>query len=200
MLLGKRKRGLKLSEFGIIRRVFMRVVYSLLIITVIGVFLPFARTQSEAEAIVDLTGEPTITMTSIKSSASVTIDPTTTGVFASTSGNDDIAFSVATTNYTGYTLSSRSTKTTLDKGTNSFNSLTSSVTAEQFSSSGNTTLNNRWGYKPCFYNSGSSNKYFGISTSAVTLDHTLAANSIAKQYSISLGARADTSFTIWFLY
>ena len=193
MLLGKRKRGLKLSEFGIIRRVFVRVVYSLLIITVIGVFLPFARTQSEAEAIVDLTGEPTITMTSIKSSASVTIDPTTTGVFASTSGNDDIAFSVATTNYTGYTLSSRSTKTTLDKGTNSFNSLTSSVTAEQFSNSGNTTLNNRWGYKPSFYNSESNNKYFGISTSAVTLDHTLAANSIAKQYSISLGARADTS-------
>lgn len=159
----------------------------------IGTFVPFYFVNTHVDAIVDLTGESTITIESTNGSASIAIDPTLIGTFATTSGANDIIFSVATTNYTGYTLSARSTKTTIDKNSNFFSSLTSAVTAEQFSNSGNTTLNNRWGYKPSFYNSESNNKYYGITASAVTLDHTQAANSTAKQYSISLGARADIS-------
>ncbi|MBQ6486816.1 hypothetical protein IJI89_00080 [Candidatus Saccharibacteria bacterium] len=154
---------------------------------------PAAKNQESAEAITDLTGETAITMTSINNAASITIDPSKTGVFATTSGANDISFSVATSNYTGYALSVRSTKTTIDKDDNSFTSLASSVTAEQFSTSSNTTLNNRWGFKPNFYNSESNSRYFGVSTTAVTLDRTSTANTTAKNYTISLGARADTS-------
>ena len=193
MLLGKRNRGMKLSEFRRIRRPFAVGAYSLFILIGIGFLLPFARTQSSVEALIDLTGEASITMTSIKNSATVTIDPSATGVFETTSGEGDIAFSVSTTNYTGYTLSARSTATTLNKGTSSIASLTSGVTAEQFALGGNTTLSNRWGYKPSFYNSEANSYYFGSSTSAVTLDHTVAANSTAKDYTISLGARVDNT-------
>ena len=172
----------------------MLCFYSLIIIFGTGFFLPFAKTQVGVEALIDLTGDSTITMTSSKNSATVTIDPTMTGVFETTSGADDFAFSVSTTNYTGYRLTARSTKTTLDKGVaGSFASLVSGVTAEQFGNASNTTLNNRWGYKPSFYNSEENNRYFGSSTTAVTLDQTSVANSTAKNYTISLGARADSS-------
>ena len=163
----------------------------LLIILSIGIFIPFSYTEERVDAITDLTGDPSVTMTSTKNTASVTIDPSSTGVFATTSGNGDIVFSVSTTNYTGYELYVHSTTTTLDKGASSILSLASGVTAEQFSNGSNTTLNNRWGYKPSFYNSVANNKYYGSSTSAVVLDRTSAANTTAKSYTISLGARAD---------
>lgn len=189
-----KKGGMKLSEFYKIRRLSVLSLYSLIIILAIGFLLPFARTQVGVEALIDLTGDSTITMTSSKNSATVTIDPTMTGVFETTSGAGDIAFSVSTTNYTGYRLTARSTKTTLDKGVaGSFASLVSGVTAEQFGNANNTTLNNRWGYKPSFYNSEENTRYFGSSTTAVTLDQTSVANSTAKNYTISLGARADSS-------
>ncbi len=188
-----KKGGMKLSEFYKIRRLSVLSLYSLVIILAIGFLLPFARTQVGVEALIDLTGDSTITMTSSKNSATVTIDPTMTGVFETTSGAGDIAFSVSTTNYTGYRLTARSTKTTLDKGVaGSFASLVSGVTAEQFGNANNTTLNNRWGYKPSFYNSEENTRYFGSSTTAVTLDQTSVANSTAKNYTISLGARADS--------
>ncbi len=172
----------------------MLCFYSLIIIFGTGFFLPFAKTRVGVEALIDLTGDSTITMTSSKNSATVTIDPTMTGVFETTSGAGDIAFSVSTTNYTGYRLTARSTKTTLDKGVaGSFASLVSGVTAEQFGNANNTTLNNRWGYKPSFINSEENTRYFGSSTTAVTLDQTSVANSTAKNYTISLGARADSS-------
>ncbi len=189
-----KKGGMKLSEFYKIRRLSVLSLYSLIIILAIGFLLPFARTQVGVGALIDLTGDSTITMTSSKNSATVTIDPTMTGVFETTSGAGDIAFSVSTTNYTGYRLTARSTKTTLDKGVvGSFASLVSGVTAEQFGNANNTTLNNRWGYKPSFYNSEENTRYFGSSTTAVTLDQTSVANSTAKNYTISLGARADSS-------
>lgn len=189
-----KRRGMKLSEFYKIRRLSVLSLYSLIIILAIGFLLPFARTQVGVEALIDLTGDSTITMTSSKNSATVTIAPTMTGVFETTSGAGDIAFSVSTTNYSGYRLTARSTKTTLDKGVaGSFASLVSGVTAEQFGNANNTTLNNRWGYKPSFYNSEENTRYFGSSTTAVTLDQTSVANSTAKNYTISLGARADSS-------
>ena len=174
------------------RHGFVGILFMLAIL-LIGIFAPYSLGQKTADAITDLTGDTTITINSIKNSASITIDPSRTGVFATTSGSSDIAFSVATSNYTGYELSVRSSKTTLDKDVYSFLSLSSSVTAEQFANAGNTPLNNRWGFKPNYYNSTENNKYYGASTSSILLDRTTASNSTAKNYTISLGARADAS-------
>lgn len=163
------------------------------IILFIGVFFPFTNIFKATDALIDLTGDSSITMTSTKSTASVTIQPSLTGVFETTSGSGDIAFTVSTNNYTGYELSVHSTNTTLDHNSSSFLPLVSAVTAAQFANGGNTTLNNRWGYKPNYYNSETNTKYYGSTTSSVVLDRTSAANTTAKQYTISLGARADAS-------
>ncbi|MBQ6487371.1 hypothetical protein IJI89_03015 [Candidatus Saccharibacteria bacterium] len=159
----------------------------------IGVVYPFVNIFKTTDALIDLTGDPSITMTSTKSTASITIDPSLTGVFETTSGNGDIAFTVSTNNYTGYELSVRSINTTLDYNSNSFLPLVSGVTATQFANGGNTTLNNRWGYKPNYYNSETNDKYYGSTTTSTVLDRTSVANTTAKQYTISLGARADAS-------
>ena len=170
------------------------IAASICAVILFGLILnPVTKKEESVEAITDLTGDPAITITSSKNSASVAINPSIVGAFSTTSGSSDISFSVSTSNYTGYALSVRSTKTTLDSGTNSFNSLASGVTAEQFSNASNTPLNNRWGFKPNYYNSESNNKYYGATTSNVILDRTGTANSTAKNYTISLGARADTS-------
>ena len=158
-----------------------------------GLFSPFSKEIEEAKAVTDLTGEPSITLTSTKSSASLGINPTPSGVFATTSGSSNIAFSVSTDNYTGYKLSVRSDKTTLSQNSSSFASLSSGISQSTFSNSSNTQYNNKWGYRPNYYNSASNSNYYGISTTATTLDQTSAANSTAKSYNIALGARADSS-------
>ena len=167
------------------------IAFSAFMLVFLGIFIPLGNTPAEIEAITDLTGDPTITINSTKDSASVAIEATAVGAFGATSGNQDIAFSVSTSNYTGYELSARSTKTTMDNGTSSLSSITSDVTADEFSDSTNTHLNNRWGYKPNFYDSLANTKFYGITTSAVVLDRTAAANSTAKNYTISIGARVN---------
>ncbi len=135
-----------------------------------------------------------ISFNSVRNIASVTIDPTSTGVFGSSDNNSNISFSISSNNYTGYTLTVRSNKTTLDNGDNSFSPLASNVTATQFAASGNTTLNNRWGYQPNYYNSTANTNYLvPPSSTSVTLDATTTASTTAKNYTINLGARADTS-------
>lgn len=174
------------------RKAFAVPVLTLAILS-IGIFVPFYFEDNHVDALIDLTGGSTITMTSTKDAAAIIIDPSFTGVFETTSGNDDIAFSVSTTNYTGYVLTARSTTTTLNNNSFTFASLSSAVTAQQFADGNNTTLNGRWGYKPSFYNSESNDKYYGSSVEAVVLDRTSTANSTAKEYTISLGARANSA-------
>ena len=169
----------------------MFVTVSSFFIVLTFLFIPYSNIKDKVEAITDMTGDPSITVTSTNDTANVMIEPTTSGAFMSTSGNGDIAFSVSTSNYTGYELSVSSTKTTLDYSTFSLSSITSDVTEEQFSASANTQYNNKWGYKPSFYNSLANTKYYGITTSSVVLDQTNAANSTANNYSISVGARAN---------
>lgn len=124
-----------------------------LVILSIGVFFQFTNIFKTTDAHLDLTGDSSITMASTKSTASVTIQPSLTGVFETTSGNGDIAFTVSANNYTGYELSVHSTNTTLDHNSSSFLPLVSAVIAAQFANGGNTTLNNRWVYKLNYYNS-----------------------------------------------
>ena len=176
-----------------IRRFTFVLSSSLFAFIFVGIFIPFANEQPKAEAAIDLTDTSSMTITSIKDSASLSINPNSAGVFATTSGDNDIAFSVATTNPSGYKVSVRSDSTTLSHDDSSLLTLSSGITAEQFSAGANTQYNNRWGYKPNYYNSSSNSKYYGISTSATVLDRTSAANSTAKDYTISLGARATNS-------
>ena len=183
------------SRFRIMRiwRISFGVSAMLSFAILAGLLFPFSKEIEETKAVTDLTGEPSITLTSTKTSASVSINPTPSGVFATTSGSSNIAFSVSTDNYTGYKLSVRSDKTTLDQNSNSFTALSSGITQSTFSSGSNTQYNNKWGYRPNYYNSSSNSRYYGISTTATTLDQTSAANSTAKSYDIALGARADSS-------
>ena len=158
----------------------------------IGVIIPYIPEKEYTFADSDPTIPSTLTLTELNNTATVSVNPSIAGTFVTTSGNDDLRFNITTTNYTGYTLTARSTKTTLDKGSNSIQSLASAVTAEQFANSGNTPLNNRWGYKPNYLNSTSNSNYLPSPTSSGTiLDVTSAANSTAKDYSISLGARVS---------
>ncbi|MBQ7201774.1 InlB B-repeat-containing protein [Candidatus Saccharibacteria bacterium] len=156
--------------------------------------VPFYVEKSEADTEIDPTVGSTLTFVSTSDIASVAITPTTSGTFAASSSSNDIKFSISTNNYTGYSLSVRSNKTTLSNDSASINSLASSVTSSQFQAAGNTQYNNRWGYRPSYYNSSSNTNFLAApTTTAVLLDRTTTANSTAKNYSISLGARVDLS-------
>ena len=160
-----------------------------------GLIIPVHNDEKPVEAATVNPHVPsTISLTSTNDTASLTVNPTETGTFAKTSGASDIQFSVSTNNYSGYTLTTRTSKTSLDRGSDQILSLASSVTEEQFAASGNTTLNNRWGFKPNYYNSTINSKYQVSPTStSVTLDKTTAASTTGKDYTISLGVRVNYS-------
>ena len=185
------------SYFRLWRKLRLGSTFSFLAVVFIlcGIIIPIIPEKDDAEAAtVNPHVASTISFTSDNDTASLTVNPTSTGTFATTSGTADIRFSIATNNYSGHTLSVRSSKTTLDKGTDQILSLASSVTQEQFSNAGNTTLNNRWGYKPNYYNSEGNTRYLASPTATnATLDHTMVANTDGKDYTISLGVRVDTN-------
>ena len=157
--------------------------------------LPLNLSSDGVEAETDPTVPGEITFTGANLNATVSINPSEAGTFGTTSGNANIRFTIATTNYSGYTLTAKSSKTTLDRsGSGQLLSLASAVSQTNFSTASNTTLNGRWGYKPNYYNSSSNTNYRPApSSSGVTLDKTTAANLTAKSYTIALGARVDYS-------
>ena len=157
-----------------------------------GIILPYSFKETTTEATSTSTHPSTITFVSTNNNAVVTVNPTSSGVFASSSDANSIKFSISTDNYTGYQLRARSTKSTLDNGSSSITSISSSITESTFSSS--SSYNNRWGYKPNYYSSAANSNYLpSPSTSGVLLDQTTAANSTAKNYTIALGTRVDTA-------
>lgn len=193
MFLGKRRTRFRIGPSRA-KRFLKTFSVILLILISIYIFVPYSQEKDDVSAVVDPTIPSTITFTELNNVASITVKPSRVGAFVTTSGNDDIRFNITTTNYTGYTLTARSSKTTLDKGNDSLPTLTSAVTAEQFANSGNTPLSNRWGYKPNYFNSAPNSNYLPSPTSSGTiLDATTEANSTAKNYNISLGARIDLS-------
>ena len=157
-----------------------------------GIFTPFNFKRVNTEAASQSTLPSTITFTSVSDNATVSINPTSTGVFGKSADDSSIKFNITTNNCSGYTLSARTSRTTLVNGSSSLSSLASSVSESQFSNASNTTLNNRWGYKPNYYNSSSNSNFLPSPGTSSTLDHTTAANSTAKNYTIVLGARVNT--------
>jgi len=117
------------------------------------------------------------------------------GTFASSSSEELAKFTVATDNYTGYTLTltgSDDTQELLNSATNTtLSSIPNALTETAFDSS---TYNGKWGYKPSKYNSvlNTDTYYPAPTTSTIaTLDTTSVPNSTANEYTIGLGARAD---------
>ncbi len=159
-----------------------------------GFMIPISVEHDDVDAVVARAAvDSSISFVSTNNHAILNINPSATGTFGTTSGDADISFNITTDNYSGYTLSARATKTTLDRASDAYiSALSSSVTATQFASSGNTPLSNRWGYKPNFYNSSANEeRYYPATTTAVILDKTTVANVTAKAYTISLGARVN---------
>ena len=144
-----------------------------------------------------------ITFTSTRNKATINLTPTsTTGTFvqSDTTNTSEVAsFNVTTDNATGYTLGivSSTDTTSLTNGTDTLPTITnasSGITAATFNTS---TYNDMWGYLPSKYNSasntGSSAKFYPMTTTTATLDETTAANSTANIYTIALGARVTMS-------
>ncbi len=189
LFLGSSK-GFALKKYSKIRT--LAFVSSIFVFTIIsGTIVPFYFKESTTEAASTSTHPSTITFTSTRDNAVVTINPTDTGVFAASTTANSIKFSIATDNYTGYTLTAKSGRTTLNNGSSTIASLSSAITQSTFNSS--TTYNNRWGYRPNYFNSASNSRFRPSPTSSGSvLDSTTAANSTAKSYTIILGARVTT--------
>lgn len=168
------------------------LVFILFCFLLLGMITPPNIMFANASSNINLAGDSSISMVMTNGTAALASYPTENGAFSTTYGNNDVEFSVSTNNYSGYTLTVRSNSTTLNNGSSTIASLTSAVTAEQFADA-SSGLNNRWGFMPNIYNSSSNNLYYGPSTSAVTLDQTNTQNTVAKDYTISLGARINTS-------
>ncbi|MBR0488126.1 InlB B-repeat-containing protein, partial [Candidatus Saccharibacteria bacterium] len=167
----------------------------------LATFVPLynvTRTE-DTEAAAGTTKDSSITFTATRSTASVDLTVTDeNGTFASstdgTNGTTDTraAFSISTTNFTGYTLtiaSNDNTSALTNTNGGSLSSISESISESTFNT---TAYNNKWGYKPSCYGSSANSNYLpSPTTTASTLDETDVANTTAKNYTIALGARAD---------
>ncbi len=106
------------------------------------------------------------------------------------SASDPTDFTVATNNYSGYTLSISAKENDADNSklindSYAFNSISSASSQNDFT-------NGTWGYKPSKINSTANTDFLPApSYAGDTLDVTAAANNEANTYSIALGAKAD---------
>ncbi len=156
---------------------------------------PITLEATLTEAATGTAKDSTLTMSVTNPSAEVNLTVASTdGTFASSSSN--VTFSVATDNYSGYTLSIQGSDDNgllLDKKKeNSFTSISSAISEATFKDAANTIYNGKWGYKPSKVDSADNMNYLPApTTAATTLDMTSAASTTS--YTISIGARADFS-------
>ena len=122
------------------------------------------------------------------------------GTFATSTASERANISVATDNYTGYTLTIKGTDNTgnLTNSTTgaTLASISSAVPASTFSNKDyKDTYNGKWGYKPSKLNSTTNTNYLPApTTTATTLDVTTSSNpTTANSYTLDLGARVDYS-------
>ena len=157
-----------------------------------------------------------ITVTISDATVDLNVSPSNNGTFAKSNAT---TIGVATTNYTGYTLSltaqTGSNPTALindTDNTKTLPSITSSITEEQFKALNGTAYNNMWGYLPSKYcvssssnnNNGNNNLNCSTNTNFLpsptttgdTLDITSVANSTINEYEIAVGARVDTTASL----
>ena len=169
----------------------------LLIFAGMAIF-PVASSVSETNAAARLS-ETTLSMTSSDTRITFNNALTDKGTFSSgTTG-----LSVTTNNYSGYTLSISAandneeySQLVNDEDDNTLDSIESAVLEADFSAENATSYNGLWGYKPSKFESQSNNYYRPAPTYAgTTIDATNAANVVANDYTITLGARVSRSNT-----
>ncbi|MDO5480616.1 MAG: hypothetical protein Q4F58_03045, partial [Candidatus Saccharibacteria bacterium] len=145
-----------INRSKIIRLAGFVTTFSFILLIALSAF-PIINHQDQAEATPGVEEAPTITITSATgNTASVDITPTSAnGTFAYSDASSQLAFSVSTGNYTGYTLSIKASDNAgqLTNATygETLDSITTITTESDFSSGAASTYNNKWGYKPSRY-------------------------------------------------
>ena len=149
------------------------VLLSLLILATLCP-ISFKAIDNLAEAAPSYTGPTTLTFTSARSTASVTLEVNSTaGSFATSNNNEMASFSVTTTNATGYTLNIKTSGTDYKLG-NTINTLSSTKTASTFEL-------NKWGLLPSKYNSADNTaNYYPASNTGFTMNVTECANGVGN--------------------
>ena len=146
-----------------------------------------------------------------ESSISLSIDKATTAVSVSSTRREGTfgksaatTISASTSNATGYTIGiSAANETNVgklvngadsDTSTNHLDSIPEATTEEQFRALSGTAYNGMWGYLPSKYNGVDNSDFLPApGTSADIIDETTRANTTANTYTISIGARVDSS-------
>lgn len=197
-----------------IRHLFRALVSTsslLFVLLFVATIAPIHYDIEHTEAIAGTPTESTLSFTSTSSMAFVDLAVgSLSGTFATSGNNEKAEFSISTDNYSGYTvtLKSSGSDTNLSGliGGNdySISTISSPTTSDAFSSTGASgqALNNKWGYIPNYFNSTTNTTtYYPAPTAAspATLNSTTAANgssahsSASDTYTIGLGLRADYS-------
>ncbi|MBR2855323.1 hypothetical protein IKE99_00015 [Candidatus Saccharibacteria bacterium] len=145
------------------------------------------------------------------SSISLSIDKATTAVSVSSTRREGTfgksaatTISASTSNATGYTIGiSAANETNVgklvngadsDTSTNHLDSIPEATTEEQFKALSGTVYNGMWGYLPSKYNGVDNSDFLPApGTSADIIDKTTEANTTANTYTLSIGARVDSS-------
>ncbi|MBR2831002.1 InlB B-repeat-containing protein [Candidatus Saccharibacteria bacterium] len=177
----------------------------MLMVIATGILVPYYIKSNNSEATAGQAIGSTLTFSAESLTASVSLSNLDKdGTFATSAANEQAKFSIATDNFTGYTLTMRTndgnTLKSTDPTTNTdtFTSITSNISASTFSNSANTSYNNQWGILPNYYYSNNAtiantDTYLKVpaTNESITLDVTSAKNAEAKNYTIGIGARAD---------
>ena len=178
---------------------FRRSAYAstaLLSLLVLAILCPIYLVPDVSEAATHDSTPATLTYTSIRNTASVSFNVSSTaGTFATSDSNETASFSLSTNNATGYTLNLRTSgsETTLAQGANSISAINGSKLSSEFAV-------NTWGLLPSKYNStANTTNYYPASNAGFTIEETNTANSSngidnPNTYTIGLGIKAD--FTV----
>ena len=144
--------------------------------------------------------QSTLTLQVTDSTLSLELMPSFGGTFGHST---NATINASTDNFTGYTLTisaGGSSTSMVNSHSDEIESISSAISESTFSSS--STYNNKWGYKPSQYVSSSggvnttvpnTNYLPAPTTSGEILAITSAANSVSNQYTMSFGARVDTT-------
>ena len=158
---------------------------SLLLVLLALAFFPVASSSSDTLA-APAPSETTLSMTAENINLDLSVD-NPNGTF---NASDPASLTVATNNYTGYTLSilastSGSDASKLVNGAHEFSSISTTSSANDFN-------NGNWGLLPSKVNSAANSSYIPApTTEGTTLDATNSANTDANSYTLALGAKAD---------
>ncbi|MBR3169226.1 hypothetical protein IKF23_02185 [Candidatus Saccharibacteria bacterium] len=182
---------------------------SVLFLLSLSMMFPTLNRSNDAEA-TGVQSNTTLSMTTGHSSASVDLVVNSgTGTFAESDNEDQAQFTIATNNYSGYTLTITGTDDTRQlsntvTGSDVLDSITTATSTDTFANGAAGTYNGKWGIKPSIYNSVANTDFLQApDTNAQTLNATSHANGSndctnplntdcsTHQYSVSVGARAD---------